>query len=41
MDRDRGQYYEHVENIEACEVIVHKDHPLTKHCGFGSAKFKK
>jgi hypothetical protein len=40
FDRRGNRRYEHVEDPETGDVLIHQDHPLTEHTGHGSAKFK-
>lgn len=41
FDRRGNRRYEHVEDPETGNVLIHQDHPLTEHTGHGSAKFKE
>ncbi len=41
FDKRGNRRYEHVEDPETGDVLIHQDHPLTEHTGHGSAKFKK
>jgi hypothetical protein len=40
FDKRRNRRYEHLEDPETGEVLIHQEHPLTDHTGHGSAKFK-